>query len=174
MNKVLEAPILAAKEYPAQEMVYLQLEKLVINAMLNPLTAIFDCRNGELFEKGTIIKLMRVLLQETAQVLQLLPEIQNSEDPHLEKRFSTQELELKVLDVAEKNAKNTSSMLQDVRAGKQTEIDYINGWIVNKGRELGIDCEHNAKLVEMVKTGTKIGIEDIGDSFPRPGDSNTL
>ena len=171
INKVLEAPVLAAKEYPAQELLYLQLEKLVINAMMNPLTAILDCRNGELFDKGPVVSLMRLLLQETSQVIQLLPEIRILKDRDLEKRFSTHELEIKVLDVAEKTAKNTSSMLQDVRAGRQTEIDYINGWIVKRGKELGVGCEHNAKLVEMVKGGMKIGIEEIKDHFAGPGDT---
>jgi 2-dehydropantoate 2-reductase len=165
IDKILEAPVLAAKEYPSQELLYLQLEKLVINAMINPLTAIFDCRNGELFDKGPVVEMMRLLLQEAAQVIELLPEIRDSGEPNIEERFSTQELEVKVLDVAEKTAKNTSSMLQDVRAGRQTEIDYINGWIVKRGMQLGVECEHNAKLVEMVKGGEKIQIEEIRDHF---------
>ena len=128
--------------------------------MINPLAATFDCTNGELFDKGPIVKLMRLLLQEASQVIQLLPEIQKSEDPRIEERFSVQELEIKVRDLAEKTGKNTCSMLQDVRAGRETEIDYINGWIVKKGRELGVECEHNAKLVKMVKQGKRIGLDE--------------
>ena len=138
--------------------------------MLNPLTAIFDCKNGELFEHGVVVKMMRLLLQEASHVIRLLPEIHNSEDPEIEERFSTRELEVKVLDVAEKTAKNTSSMLQDVRAGRETEIDYINGWIVKRGRELGVGCEHNAKLVEMVKERKRIGTEELREHFEGPGD----
>ncbi|KAG0647133.1 Ketoisovalerate reductase BEA2 [Hyphodiscus hymeniophilus] len=169
IDKVLEALILAAKEYPSEELLFLQLEKLVINAIINPLTAILSCRNGELLDKGPIVKVMRLLLQETAQVIQLLPEISSSDDPSVADRFSTQKLEVKVLDVAEKTSKNTSSMLQDVRAGRQTEIEYINGWIVKKGREQGVECEHNAKLVEMVKGAKKIGIDELRDLFAGPG-----
>lgn len=171
INAILSAPVLAAKEFPPQELLYLQLEKLVINAMINPLTAIFDCKNGELFDKAPIVKMMRLLLQEASHVIQLLPEIQRSEDPVIETRFSAQELEIKVLDVAEKTAANTSSMLQDVGAGRTTEIEYINGWIVRKGRELGVECEFNAKLVEMVKGGKKIGVEEIREHFAGPGDT---
>lgn len=171
INKVIESPVLAAKEYRPQELLYLQLEKLVINAMINPLTAVFDCKNGELFIHGAVVKMMRLLLQEASQVLLSLPELRVAADgdDEIEIRFSTQELEIKVLDVAGKTAANTSSMLQDVRAGRKTEIDYINGWIVRKGKELGMECEHNGSLVEMVKTEKKIGVEDVRENFEGPG-----
>lgn len=169
LNTILLAPILAAKEYPSQELFYLQLEKLIINAIINPLTAMFDCKNGELFDKAPVMKLMRLLLQEASHVIQRLPEIQRAEDAGVGTRFAMNPLETKVLDVAEKTAANTSSMLQDVRAGRTTEIDYINGWIVRKGRDLGVDCKLNAKLVEMVKGGKKIGVEEIGDYFETSG-----
>jgi len=140
--------------------------------MINPLTAVFDCKNGELFGDGAVVRMMRLLLQEASQVLLSLPEIRSAkgEDDEIETRFSTQELEVKVLDVAEKTAANTSSMLQDIRAGRETEIDYINGWIVRKGKELGVECEHNERLVEMMKSGKKIGVEDVREHFEGPGD----
>ena len=172
INQVVESPVLAAREYPPQELLYLQLDKLVINAMINPLAVIFDCKNGELFIHGGVVKVMRLLLQEASQVLLSLPEIRAAadEDDEIESRFSTQELEIKVLDVAQKTAANTCSMLQDVRAGRETEIDYINGWIVRKGREMGVECEHNERLVEMVRAGKKIGLDEIREHFEGPGD----
>jgi len=106
---------------------------------------------------------MRLLLAEASQVIQLMSELHN--DPETASRFSTQKLETIVLDVAEKTAKNTSSMLQDVRAGRATEIDYINGYIVKRGKEQGVDCEINEKLVRLVKEGKVIGAEDIKSEF---------
>ena len=169
IDKVVEARVLNARGVTAQELLRLQLEKLVVNAMMNPLTAIFDCRNGELFNRGPIVKLMRLLLLEASHVISSLPELRD--DPETESRFSKEKLEVIVLDVAKKTAKNTSSMLQDKRAGRETEIDYINGYIVKRGHELGIDCEHNEKLVEMVKDGTTISVDDIREHFAGPSDS---
>lgn len=56
---------------------------------------------------------------------------------------------------------NTSSMLQDVKNGKRTEIDYINGYIVAEAERLGHECEKHAMLVEMVKKGEVIAPGDI-------------
>jgi len=77
--------------------------------MINPLTAVFDCKNGELFIHGAVVKMMRLLLREASQRPLSLPELRVAAggDDEVEFRFSTQELEIKILDVAEKTAANT-------------------------------------------------------------------
>ncbi len=149
LRQILEAPALAAKEVSTAELVQAQFEKLVINAMINPLTVVFDCKNGELFEKPKILQWMRLLLGEACTVLESLPELKGI--PNANIRFSSKRLERLVLDVANNTAKNISSMLQDVRAGRVTEIDYINGYIVTRGKQLGLDCVENRAMVKMVK-----------------------
>ena len=42
------------------------------------------------------------------------------------------------------------SMAQDIRKGRRTEIDFMNGFIVDKGRMLGIPTPAHEKLVELV------------------------
>jgi 2-dehydropantoate 2-reductase len=163
INKIVSSPGLAAKEVNPHELIRLQLEKLVVNAMINPLTVIFDCKNGDLFNRGSIVHLMRLLLAEASQVIQSLPELRD--DPETASRFSTQNLEIIVLDVAEKTAKNTSSMLQDVRAGRPTELDYINGYIVKRGKEQGVECKKNEKLIQLVKEGKLIGDQNAKSEF---------
>jgi 2-dehydropantoate 2-reductase len=106
---------------------------------------------------------MRLLLAEASHVIQSLPELRD--DPEIASRFSTQNLETIVLDVAEKTAQNTSSMLQDVRAGRATEIDYINGYIVKRGKEQGVECNMNEKLIQLVKEGKVIEVEDTKSEF---------
>ncbi len=157
VEAILRSPILDARAVSADELIRLQLEKLAVNAMINPLTVIFNRRNGELFTNSNILTFMRLLLQEASDVIRALPELRN--DPTVQRRFSTVRLESIVLDVAQKTAKNTSSMLQDVKAGRQTEIDYINGYLVSRGTQIGINCRHNQKLVQFVKE-TRIVRED--------------
>lgn len=164
IDKIVHAPVLSAREVTPTELLFLQLQKLVVNAMINPLTVIFNCRNGELFDREPIMQVMRQLLREASQVIQSLPEVKNN--PTSKLRFSEQNLESTVLDVAKKTAKNTSSMLQDVRAGRDTEIDYINGYVVNRGKLAGIDCTNNEKLVGMVKEVKVITENEASEYFP--------
>ncbi|RFU35055.1 hypothetical protein B7463_g1326, partial [Scytalidium lignicola] len=167
VRKIIESPLLSAKVVSPDELFQLQLEKLVVNAMMNPLTALFRVKNGELFKSAPITRLMRLLLSETSHVISSLPEVQQLQlaTKGTEERFSPARLAKVVFDVAEKTAKNTSSMLQDVNAGRETEIDFISGWIVRRGLELGIDCHSNEKIIEMVKARRSIKEADIEREF---------
>lgn len=88
-------------------------------------------------------------MDEASSVLCSLPELRNRLD--FKARFSPERLEKMVLHVAKMTAENKSSMLQDVRAGRETEIDYINGYLVARGEQFGLKCEQNRALIKMVK-----------------------
>ena len=42
------------------------------------------------------------------------------------------------------------SMLQDVMRGRRTEIDYLNGYVVDEGRRVGVTTPFNAAIVRLV------------------------
>ncbi len=48
-------------------------------------------------------------------------------------------------------SRNIASMRQDLMRGKPTEIDHMNGAVVDLGRRAGIDCPVNAALVAIIK-----------------------
>jgi 2-dehydropantoate 2-reductase len=47
------------------------------------------------------------------------------------------------------------SMLQDIERGRPTEIDFINGYVVSRGREAGVDTPANAGIVDLVRAITR-------------------
>ena len=64
---------------------------------------------------------------------------------------SALEMQKFATETARQTASNRSSMLQDILAGRPTEIDYINGWIVKKAEGLQIDVPENTRLVDLIK-----------------------
>lgn len=164
VQQILDTPSLTGEEVSTTEVILARMEKLIMNAMINPLTVIFDRQNGELFGYSKIHSLMQLLLREASLVLRALPELQKNTE--LASRFFPERLERLVINIAEINASNRSSMLQDVQAGKQTEIDYINGYIISRGEQLGIDCLHHRTLVKMVKENRVISESQIDEFFP--------
>jgi len=50
-----------------------------------------------------------------------------------------------------RNELQRPSMAQDMAKGRRTEIDFINGLVVEKGREIGTPTPVNARLVDVVK-----------------------
>jgi 2-dehydropantoate 2-reductase len=61
------------------------------------------------------------------------------------------DLEATVFEVIHSTASNRSSMLQDVEAGRPTEIDFITGWLVRQANHHGVATPQNAELLESVR-----------------------
>ena len=114
-------------------------EKLLINVGINALTAIHECRNGDLLNDANRRNTLRAAVLEAAAVAEAKG-IKLPRDP-VEHTIA----------VCKATAANLSSMLQDVRRRRRTEIDAINGAIVGLGRELSIKVPVNALLTEQVK-----------------------
>lgn len=113
--------------------------KLFINVGINALTAIHDCANGELLTLPGARERMRAAVAE-AEMVARLQDIHIEGDP-----FAATE------EVCRKTAGNISSMLQDIRRRRRTEIDAINGAIVRTGRALGLDTPENCRLLRQVR-----------------------
>ena len=69
--------------------------------------------------------------------------------------------------VIESTAENISSMLQDIRAQRRTEIDYITGFLLKRARAHGLAVPENARLFELVKRKEN-EYERVGTDLPRP------
>lgn len=95
-------------------------EKVAINACINPLTAIHRVQNGALLREPFQAKSALVIKEVTL----ILGELGYSKvASHLENTAQS---------VMEDTAQNTSSMLSDVLAGRRTEADSIVGWLLNQ------------------------------------------
>ncbi|KAK3692022.1 ketopantoate reductase PanE/ApbA C terminal-domain-containing protein [Podospora appendiculata] len=191
MDQIVKAPHLAAKRHPPSTLWVLQLEKLVVNSIINPLTALLRCKNGLLFSNpgGNAEKVMELLLSEASQVLQALVNDDSSYEivsamnsstetgdvdrtrQTLLERFSTQQLRAMLRHVGEKVKDNTSSMLQDVTSGKQTEVREFNGWLVDTAGYLGIDATNHKTVCELVEAGLILEESHLNEYFPAASQS---
>ncbi|CAG9297305.1 ketopantoate reductase [Celerinatantimonas diazotrophica] len=115
--------------------------KLAINCVINPLTAIDQCLNGELLSPS-YQPVIRELCYEISQVANAcqIP-------------LSCGEIEQLVQQVCKQTAKNHSSMAQDVYYRRPTEIKLINGYIVEMAKRYNLDVPFNRHLVKNLTTG---------------------
>lgn len=156
LETLLQTPALHCERMEWADLLKAQLLKLAANCVLNPLTGILDVRNGCVKDNPDLWPLHGRLLKEISMVFQGLPELEGL--PIDQDCFSVPELKAVVSDTIEKTAQNSSSMREDMRKGRATEIEYINGWIVRRGKELGIDCGTNACLTQLVLAKSRLGI----------------
>ncbi|KAJ9608069.1 2-dehydropantoate 2-reductase (Ketopantoate reductase) (KPA reductase) (KPR) [Cladophialophora chaetospira] len=149
LRTLTRSPVLACAVFPYLDLLQLQLEKLASNCLLNPLTALLDVPNGAMLNNDELLPVQRLLLAEISLVIRGLPELEGI--PNVRHRFSAKRLEQLALAVTERTAQNSSSMREDIRHGKQPEIDYINGYIVKRGEQQGIKCALNFMLMQLIK-----------------------
>ncbi|KAJ5089268.1 hypothetical protein N7532_007952 [Penicillium argentinense] len=148
LDTLLQSTALHCEKMEWPDLFRVQLLKLASNCVLNPLTALLDVRNGCIKDNIDLQPLQRRLLEEISAVFQKLPEMQ--ELSLNRDQFSTDSLESVLRDTIEKTAQNSSSMREDILKRRSTEIQYINGWIVRRARAMGIDCEANSSITQLV------------------------
>ena len=112
--------------------------KLLVNAVVNPLTALFRVKNGDLPADPVRFGIMKALFRETLAVLAASG-----------MRTDGGEWD-RLLDVIRRTAENRSSMLADVEAGRRTEIDAINGGVVRLARQAGVAAPLNAAVAALI------------------------
>lgn len=112
-------------------------KKLAVNCVINPLTVIYNCRNGDLQKYMPHVV---ALVKEIAYVMEA-------------EGYSTSSDSLLhyVTNVICMTADNYSSMYQDVLAQRHTEIDYITGYLLKMARKHGISLTENSHVFETIK-----------------------
>ncbi|MFT5720968.1 MAG: 2-dehydropantoate 2-reductase [Motiliproteus sp.] len=138
LDSLLQLPLTTGYDAQIQDRLW---HKLAINAAINGLTAIHDCQNGQLALNPDYREQMRQLCDEVEQLARALQQ----------PLFDRPLLEI-ALEVATATASNYSSMLQDVRKRRHTEIRFINGYICRQADRLGIDTPHNQALVDHISS----------------------
>ncbi|MGB1140817.1 MAG: ketopantoate reductase family protein [Halioglobus sp.] len=114
--------------------------KLAINCVINPLTALHRCRNGELSTRPALADEVALLCREVQQVSYAAGFTKTA-----------QELERIVASVIERTAQNRSSMLEDVERARPTEIDYITGYLLQVADRHGIVAPRNRELYGRIR-----------------------
>ena len=114
--------------------------KLIVNAAINPPTALARVRNGELAEREDLRRQMLALAREAAQVARAegLP-------------LSDDAAERAALEAARSTAENISSMRQDVEAGRPTEIDFLSGALLRLAARHGLELPETRRVAEAVR-----------------------
>lgn len=114
-------------------------KKLLVNAAINPLTAILGVRNGALPDSAAARAIMSLAVDEVVKIC----------DKKAMRPLFPDPLE-KALSVARDTADNISSMLADVRAGKKTEIEEISGAVAREAAAVSLRAPVNQTLAHLV------------------------
>ncbi len=118
--------------------------KVLYNCSLNPLSAILEVNYGELLEHAETKRTMTAVIEEIFAVARAkgITLAWGSPADYRDVLFGR---------LIPDTYAHHASMLQDVRRGKKTEIDALNGAIASLGRETGAPTPVNQVLTDLVK-----------------------
>jgi len=118
--------------------------KAIINSSINPLTVLFNCKNGYLLENPILENILERICKESTCIANAIG---------LE--ITDISMIKKTKDVVKDTSENHSSMLQSFLRGKKTEIDSINGKLVEIGKKYGLKPSMNEIMVYSIKSLVK-------------------
>jgi len=113
--------------------------KTLVNCGINPVGALTGLSNGEVYRNKALRGLIVRLVKEAVQVVDALGIELTTEDPV---RYA--------LGTAKATGDNINSMLQDLQAGKRTEIDAITGEIIRLAKQFGIETPSSEAVYALV------------------------
>ena len=154
--------------------------KLIVNSVITPLSALFDLTIGDLMKHKILSQIMGDIKREGIHIAQkhniVLEKIDRIDlrsffykpkpyDNLLTRiKFSLLSKIVKQISIR-RHGKIKSSLLWDFKAGRKTEIEFINGYIVRKAKEIGLETPLNSFMVkaihEIENNNRKIGMHNL-------------
>lgn len=118
--------------------------KIIFNSALNTLGAIFEVSYGELASGPITRELMNKIIGEIFDLLHArnIPMFWHDAQTYLVNFYDN---------LIPPTSAHHASMLQDIRSGRRTEIEALNGAVVKLAHESGVAVPVNEVIVEMVK-----------------------
>ncbi|SDC73530.1 2-dehydropantoate 2-reductase [Paenibacillus sp. UNCCL117] len=138
-NLILDLKTAGFEVFLSNEIINRAWQKLIINAAINPLSAILQIRNGLLLERSEARELMRLIVEEGVRLAEACG-ISLGPNPWM-----------RVQEVCSLTTANQSSMLQDRLAGRPTEIEAIAGSMLEQAEAMGMELHVLKSVYLLVK-----------------------
>jgi 2-dehydropantoate 2-reductase len=113
-------------------------QKLAVNAVINPLTALHQCKNGQLSDRAYAAAI-EVLIEEFVAAAKACGQ-----------NFSVDSIQQRVEQVISYTADNYSSMQQDFAKGRQSELDYISGYLLRQAEQHHLQLPAHQALYQLL------------------------
>jgi len=132
--------------------------KLIINCVANPVAGATGMRSAQLWRNAAAREVSTHIAAEAVRVAQshevsvpsVMGDLTVEEALASAEGRSTRMQDVLLARSMRVHPKGMPSLLQDVLKGRPTEVDYLNGLVVRKGREAGVATPANRAIVELV------------------------
>ena len=155
---------LNAGGYSLEEFLLKKLPSMVFHSVTDTLSVVLDFSYDKLLDNEYRLSLIDQLLDEIYNVIMSLPELPNASK--IVDRMSKDKLRRDIVRKLRSKGYDESRMLHRVRAGRMVDVDYLNGYFVSRGKELGIKCPTNEMMMKLVKAKLSKRRKEIEGAIP--------
>lgn len=121
-------------------------QKALVNCVINPLTAFYQCTNGELFINAERKTKVHALCEELANI------VKQTQCPI---STTTAQIISDTKTIVLLTEKNTSSMLTDLKNGRALELEHLNRYFIRRAEQYAVPCPINLDLVNILTKASK-------------------
>ena len=153
-----------------------KLPRLIFHAVADSICVILGCRYNQIRQNRDAMVMWHDLVGESISIASQLPEL--SSTPELVECLTAPSFRRKLQTSLFAQHHNSSPWVKQVRFGAVVPVDYFNGYLVRRAKEIGLDHKHNAMAMATVKARLsarriELGMDLLGTT-QYMGDTDTI
>ncbi|KAF7347707.1 putative 2-dehydropantoate 2-reductase [Mycena venus] len=172
---LLLADALNARWKPMEHLQLILRRKLAVNSVIHPLTALLGCPTADIFATPGSVRIANKICQEASAVFgaQIREQAKAWIDAgqgqvggvlgiaRLPPALEAQSLVKQCLQISTDSKGTISSMLDAVRKGRATEIEFLNGYLMKVGKTYGVETPTIQIMYDMMKMRSTVPLDQI-------------
>ncbi|RFU77555.1 2-dehydropantoate 2-reductase [Trichoderma arundinaceum] len=149
---------------PFDKWLHFKLPSVILDSVIEPVCVLLEIPYGGLLRNPAAQRMMHRLLTEVVSVVDNMPEVEGSAAIRDFIRGNRIRQLVYSRIMARRGA--SSELARQIQHGLPTDIDYLNGFFIRRGRQLGLDLPTNVMMRDMVKAKHSLAIEKLNSYVP--------
>ncbi|KAL6882467.1 ketopantoate reductase PanE/ApbA C terminal domain-containing protein [Trichoderma longibrachiatum] len=149
---------------PFDQWLRFKLPSVILDSVVEPVCVLLEIPYAGLHRNPAAQRMMQRLLDEIILVVDNMPEIEGSAAVRDFIRGNRVKQYIYSRIMARRSA--TSDLARQIKNGLPTDIDYLNGFFIRRGRQLGIETPTNFMIRDMIKAKHSLAIERLNSYIP--------
>ncbi|GAO14859.1 uncharacterized protein UV8b_04098 [Ustilaginoidea virens] len=141
-----------------------KLPAVIFDSVVEPVCVLLDMPYHGLLQNRAAQRTMYRLLREILLVLEDMPELKNS--TVIRDYLHSQGVQKFLYNRIMSKRSNPSQLVRRIQHGLPTDVEYLNGYFIRRGRSLGINLPMNVMMRDMIKAKHSQSIEQLNSYIP--------
>lgn len=150
---------------PLDKWLHFKLPSVILDSVVEPVCVLLEIPTyGGLLHNPGAQRMMHRLLAEIVAVVDTMPEVEGS--AAIRDFIRGNRIKQLIFSRIMARRSASSQLARQVRNGLPTDVDYLNGFFIRRGRQLGLDLPANVMMRDMVKAKHSLAIEKLNSYIP--------